>query len=326
MSIKSMKNLPKKSIDDLFQARFDDKFHSHYPLSSVLPINIGGVCRAFITAKTTADLVDAAKIAIENKLPYVVIGIGTAVLVGESGFSGLVIKNNTTNVFKVGESSRIVCDAGVNNFKLINSMATIGLGGMEFLYSIPGTIGGAVVSDAQSEDRSILDYIKEVSLFNADDGAVTTVDKATFRQLRKQIFSGSLVYPTIILTVTLQFAQLAQDEIIRRLSVNKRNSNQLKNRSFGYVFSRKLTKININRNTQKQLKALNVSYDKLTDTLTINNSCTPWQLRKAIELISNIAKGFGIETSEKITYLGYYQEENDGNQNSNTHHQGEDDK
>lgn len=306
-----MKNLSKKSTEELLRSRFGDNLKDHFPLSSVIPIKVGGVGYMFLEANTTADLVDAAKISIENKLPYVAIGGGTAVIVGESGFPGLVIKNNTKNAYRISGSSRVVCDSGVENSNVVNSMASIGLGGIEFLDSIPGTVGGAIISNAELGDRMILSYVKEISMFDPDSEKIIKVTKPEFESIRTTISNNSLVHPPIILTVTLQFARLAQDEIIRRLSLIKKNFRQSRGRSLGYVFSQKLSDVRIKKEPLRQLKLLNVSYDKIIDRFYLGNTCTPKQLKGAINVISKEARGYGIETVERITYLGYYQGEDD---------------
>lgn len=311
MYTRSMKSLSKKNIRELLETHFGESFQGHYPLSSILPIGIGGVGDLFVVANSVADLVYAGKIAVDNKLPYVVIGGGTATLIGESGFPGLVIKNNSSNIFKVDGSSRVVCDSGTTNSRIINHMASVGLGGIEFLDSIPGTIGGAVVSDAALGQRKISSYIKEVSLFDPESQEVVAVDSLAFRKIREQICSGQLVYPWIVLTVTLQFAQLTQEEIIRRLSIIKQSFSHSKGRSLGHIFSQKLSNLTLDRRFHQQLRALNTTYDQVTDRLSLRNSCTPQQLKASIELILRTAKDFGIETSKKITYLGYYQGEDD---------------
>ena len=306
-----MKSLSKKNINEQLETHFGESFQDHYPLSSILPVGIGGAGDLFVIANSVADLVYAGRVAIENKLPYVVIGGGTATLIGESGFPGLVVKNKTNNIFKVDGSNRVVCDSGITNSKVINSMASFGLGGVEFLDAIPGTIGGAVVSNAQLGPRKISSYIKEIRLFDPENREVVVVDSMAFERIRDQICSGKLVYPPIVLTVTLQFAQLTQEEIIRRLSIIKQNFSHPTGRSLGHVFSQKLSSVTLDRSFHKQLRALNTTYDQITDRLSLKSSCTPQQLKASIELISTTAGGLGIETPKKVTYLGYYQGEDD---------------
>ncbi|MEX2361826.1 MAG: FAD-binding protein, partial [Patescibacteria group bacterium] len=159
-----MKNYPVKSVNDIFRDRFGGKFSDHQPLSEVMPMGMGGVSSLFVDALTVVDLVDAAKLAVANKRPYRVIGAGTATLIGESGFPGLIIKNSTRNIFRLDNSSRVVCDSGVDNALLVNSMASQGLGGIELLVTVPGTVGGATITNAQSSNWKFLSYIREICI------------------------------------------------------------------------------------------------------------------------------------------------------------------
>ena len=59
---------------------------------------LGGPADYFVEAKTKEELVEAVRYAIDQKIPYLVLGGGSNVLVGDLGFRGLVIKNRTSSV------------------------------------------------------------------------------------------------------------------------------------------------------------------------------------------------------------------------------------
>jgi len=63
------------------------------PLSKYTYFKIGGPARIFFEAKNVDDLRLALKTAHEVKIPFVILGGGANVLVSDSGFDGLVIKN-----------------------------------------------------------------------------------------------------------------------------------------------------------------------------------------------------------------------------------------
>lgn len=117
---------------------------------------IGGPARYFFEAKTIEDLKLALEVAIENKIPYFILGGGANVLVSDNGFYGLVIKNRASAVKLVGIKGTIgKTGRGIKNAlvwttsgTLMNQLARFtidqGLEGLEFLLSVPGTIGGGL--------------------------------------------------------------------------------------------------------------------------------------------------------------------------------------
>ena len=57
---------------------------------------IGGPADQFVEVKTSDELIEAVRYAVSSKLPYLVLGGGSNVLVSDAGFRGLVIKNKTS--------------------------------------------------------------------------------------------------------------------------------------------------------------------------------------------------------------------------------------
>lgn len=133
------------------------------PLSMHTNFKIGGPAKYFFTARTTEQLVSAIQVADELKLPMVVLGGGSNVLVSDAGFSGLVIevRNNELKI----ECSMVEADAGVSLGYLVQKTVAAGLSGLEPLVAVPGTVGGAVYGNAglpQAAKGFIGDWVEEV--------------------------------------------------------------------------------------------------------------------------------------------------------------------
>lgn len=99
----------------------------------------------------------------EEKIPYFILGLGANVLVSDSGFRGIVLK--LTDGFREIRSEGEVIDteAGVNLQDLILYCEKWSLSGLEYLSGIPGTIGGALIMNAGTDQAVIGDVITEVS-------------------------------------------------------------------------------------------------------------------------------------------------------------------
>jgi len=81
------------------------------------------------------------------KEKILILGKGTNVLISDYGFDGVIISTLFLNKIRK-EKSSVICECGVLISHLLSFCIKNNLGGIEFLSGIPGTIGGAVVSNA----------------------------------------------------------------------------------------------------------------------------------------------------------------------------------
>lgn len=139
------------------------------PLAQHTNFKIGGPAKYFFTARTTDELVRAIQVADELKLPFMLLGGGSNVLVSDAGFPGLVIeaRNNQWNI----DGARVTADAGVSLGFLVQKTVAAGLTGFEPLVAVPGTVGGAVYGNAglpQAARGFIGDWVNEVIVCRQD--------------------------------------------------------------------------------------------------------------------------------------------------------------
>lgn len=237
-----MKN--KKLSDVLPEVR------EHVVMRDYTTLHIGGVADYFIEAKTIDQLIKAVRTAVDFEIPYFILGNGSNILFSDYGFAGLVIKNATTNIAIMKEKSQVIVDSGVMLPRLIMELASIDLAGLEFLYGVPGTIGGALHGNAGAWGSAIGDYLKNLTVLEKDP--VTGVPKVnqydaswmdfTYRDSKlKKIKSKE---KPVILTARFQLAQCPKEEIIKRLNSvqKKRQATQPVGLSAGSVFRNPIPK------------------------------------------------------------------------------------
>ncbi len=136
------------------------------PLRKHTSFRIGGPAEYFCVAKSVNDLKEAILFAKERKLQITILGAGTNLLVLDWGFNGLVIKLGL-NWVKT-KDSKVAVGAGVPLAKLIRTLSQKGLGGLEFLAGIPGTVGGAVVMNAGAWKKEIGKYVHQVAVLDKE--------------------------------------------------------------------------------------------------------------------------------------------------------------
>lgn len=171
------------------------RIYQDEPLSKHTYFKIGGPAKYFFEAKNTPDFILALETAHKLRIPYVVLGGGANVLVSDAGFDGLVIKNRTDGVKLVGVKGTIgKTGTGIKHAlvwiasgTLMNRLARFtidqGLEGLEFLLSVPGTVGGGIKINSHYEvekNEFIGNTLVSATLFDPKSGKITKVDHDYF--------------------------------------------------------------------------------------------------------------------------------------------------
>ena len=165
------------------------------PLSKHTYFKIGGPARIFFEAKNVDDLRLALKTAHDLKIPFVILGGGANVLVSDSGFDGLVVKNRADGIKLIGikgiidklgkgiKSAQVWCASGTLMNQLARFTIDQGLEGLEFLLSVPGTVGGGLKINAHYEVEKgefLGNRLTSAVLFDPKNGEEKTVDSKYF--------------------------------------------------------------------------------------------------------------------------------------------------
>jgi len=157
-------------------SRFSGPLSFDEPLSRSTYYRIGGPASIFAIPRTTEDLQWLADGIRQTGVPYFVLGLGSNLLVSDSGFSGLVIKASRLNLditplqqVRDGETFRLRTGASVAISTLLRHAATEGWGDLEFLSGVPGSIGGVVRMNAGTHLGEAKDRIRRVEAFSLTD-------------------------------------------------------------------------------------------------------------------------------------------------------------
>ena len=147
------------------------------PMKNHTTFKIGGSVDFFVTVNTLKSLIEFLKIIKKLEIPYYVLGNGSNILVSDEGLRGVVIKLGKEfknieildSLPPLSSDVLIKCGSAVLNSSLCLFAKNNGLSGLEFLYGIPGTVGGAVYMNAGaylSEIKNVILYSECVSKEN----------------------------------------------------------------------------------------------------------------------------------------------------------------
>ncbi|MBI2559856.1 MAG: UDP-N-acetylmuramate dehydrogenase [Planctomycetes bacterium] len=154
---------------EYYNLPYNELIKRNEPLSRYTTFGIGGTAEIFAEPRNSAELKEFIEFGRDSRLPINVIGKGSNVLVNDSGVRGIVIylaRNGFKRVKR--ENSSIIAGAGVSLPLLVNKSVGWGLGGLEVLTGIPGTVGGAVASNAGGKYGTISECIMSVTTIDID--------------------------------------------------------------------------------------------------------------------------------------------------------------
>lgn len=212
------------------------------PLSAHTSYHIGGPADIFAVASDTERLLELLTRVREEKLPHIVLGNGTNVLVADAGFRGLVIQNGCRGIERVnGELLRV--RAGEMVSSVARHAVELGLGGLEWAIDIPGTIGGSVIGNAGAFGGYIGDVLRRIELL-APDGELCWEGpqelELGYRTSRLKELKAQGVSCGTVLSVEILFTPTPAD-VLRKTAAEctrRRQERQPPEPSAGSVFKR----------------------------------------------------------------------------------------
>jgi UDP-N-acetylmuramate dehydrogenase len=121
---------------------------------------IGGKAEFFFEAGSADELKAAVARARLESVPFYVIGGGYNILFPDEGYRGLIIQNRAQGISRGPGPGEIEVLSGTPLSKVLQFALDNGLAGLEFLAGIPGTLGGALYSNAGAFGSSIGDIFR----------------------------------------------------------------------------------------------------------------------------------------------------------------------
>ena len=145
-------------------------FTSNEPLAKHNWFRVGGPCLGMFAPEDAEDLRNFLKYV---PGPYRLLGAGSNVLVHDDGWQGYVIKLHKGFRDIRVEGSYLRVGAGALDRVVAQVAQLQGLSGVEFLYTIPGALGGALALNAGCYGREIADVLEAVTVMTPEGTCYT---------------------------------------------------------------------------------------------------------------------------------------------------------
>ncbi|MFM9120079.1 MAG: UDP-N-acetylmuramate dehydrogenase [Acidimicrobiaceae bacterium] len=222
-----------------FAALLGDRVTKDEPIGPYTTYRVGGAASLFMRAMSVDDLHAASRALAKVKIPVLMLGRGSNMLISNSGFRGLAIALGPFAeqiAMPSSDQDPIVVVGAMTSLPVVaRQSVAAGLRGFEWAVGVPGSIGGAVRMNAGGHGSDMIASLLSVRLFHIERGIEANVSAANLG-LR---FRGSdLNDQHIVLSATLRLARGDKAEGESRLAeiVKWRRENQPGGQNAGSVF------------------------------------------------------------------------------------------
>lgn len=206
-------------------------------LKDYTTFRIGGEAAALFELDSVQKCQRLIPFAAKNDIPYFVLGKGSNILADDKP-TDLVIFRLSGSAPEKKDENTIRCFAGVPLVKLCGFALENELGGLEFAYGIPGSVGGAVFMNAGAYGGEMKDVLSSVTALDMDGNIREYSAEELEMSYRRSRFTDS---GEVILSAEFKLQNGDKDSIKARMNelMEKRRSKQpLEFPSAGSTFKR----------------------------------------------------------------------------------------
>ena len=134
------------------------------PLARHTSLHIGGPAEYYLRVTTERDLVETIRVAREKELLVFMLGAGTNLLVADAGIKGVVLHNDWAETSVDG--TNVTAASGTPMASVAAAAARAGILGLEWMATVPGTVGGAVHGNAGAFGKETKDDLVDAELMD----------------------------------------------------------------------------------------------------------------------------------------------------------------
>ncbi len=144
-----------------------EKIGIDVPMKEHTYFKVGGPADILVEPSSKEELASIIALCSSEKMPYLIIGNGSNILVKDGGIRGVVIKLSALDKIEV-QGERISAESGALLSDLSKMALEESLTGFEFACGIPGSVGGAVFMNAGAYDGELSYVIEEAEVIDKE--------------------------------------------------------------------------------------------------------------------------------------------------------------
>jgi UDP-N-acetylmuramate dehydrogenase len=202
-------------LDGVLESLLGDELVRNEPMSRHTTLRVGGPAQWYWPATNVGRLAAVLTSCYRHDIPYLLVGHGSNLLMSDAGYSGLIIQNRckATSISERGADNLIYSESGVSLGSLFSQTARAGYSGLEWGVGIPGTVGGALVSNAGAYRGNIGPLVRSIRVF-ADGEDLTVGPEWMEFSYRDSRLRRSGIGRSVVLSCTLELVFEGNSEAI----------------------------------------------------------------------------------------------------------------
>ncbi len=215
-------------------------YRENFKLANVTWFNVGGPADVLFKPADIEDLIHFLKEKPSN-IPYLVLGVGSNLLVRDGGIRGVVIRlgKSFTDITHMGDE--LIVGAGALDLNVSKYCAENSLAGLEFLSGIPGVIGAALAMNAGAYGREISDCLIKLEALDKYGELLTLDNTACGFKYRGNSLSDDLIFTKAYLKIEAGNQTEIQAKI-QQIQQQRENSQPIRSKTSGSSFKNPLGK------------------------------------------------------------------------------------
>ena len=177
--------------------KFSENISNNIKLSNYSWFNLGGPAEYFFKPKNKEQLIEFLEENRQNKLKLTILGAGSNLLIRDKGIKGVVIKLGLPfSEIKLIDKDIIEAGAAALDRKVANFAKDNGIGNLEFLSCIPGSLGGAIIMNSGCYGNDISKVLVSIKVIDLK----SCKEKVIKRDEVKFFYRGSNLPNELIIT------------------------------------------------------------------------------------------------------------------------------
>ncbi|MCS7263213.1 MAG: UDP-N-acetylmuramate dehydrogenase [Armatimonadetes bacterium] len=187
------------------------------PMKHHTTLRVGGPADVLVTVHNVDELQKVVQFAKEHDIQILVLGEGSNLIVRDGGIKGIVLRlSGELTKFKF-DTLEVEVGGGAYLPHLLVKAAQRGLSGLECCTGVPGTVGGALISNAGSAEEFIGNRVSRVTVLT-HEGELRVVerDELRFGYRQSNLKDLGLVIVSVVLNLTRDDPKAIMERIHRR--------------------------------------------------------------------------------------------------------------
>jgi UDP-N-acetylmuramate dehydrogenase len=221
--------------------RLSVEFERGAPLGRHTSLRVGGPARCFLASGDPTALALVLDAAAEDRVPILLLGGGSNLLVSDAGFDGLVLKLTTMGYSVETEDGAplVRASAGATIGNLARRLARAGMAGLEWAATVPGAVGGAVVNNAGAFGGCVADNLIDADVIQASQGARTLSAADLGYAYRTSVLKRGELGPVLVTSARFRLRRDEASAVLTRIAnqQEQRTASQPRQLSAGSIFA-----------------------------------------------------------------------------------------